>query len=169
MKLNLGFEDFPYPARYDAGSPLSASVRKRRPKLLSRPQQTYGQGKTTGQIAAELERRYNIVDTFYAIEEDYIIDLIEEQALMDIDAVMTMEEPSRKGMSFSETDKIERKFRDNLAKRRYDGIIQGVPTLASLRGVSHLKKRPYAKSNASRPSFVDTGLYASSFRAWMEE
>jgi hypothetical protein len=35
-------------------------------------------------------------------------------------------------------------------------------------GVNHRKKRPYAKRDA-RPAFVDTGLFVSSFRAWMKK
>ena len=72
-------------------------------------------------------------------------------------------------MSFEETDKIEQKFRSNLMRQRYDGMISGVPTLASLKGVSHVRSHPYAKANPQRPSFVDTGMYRDSFRAWVEE
>lgn len=170
MKLVLGFESYPYSARYNAESPLTATVKKRRPKVLSRAQEGYGAGKTSGQVAQELEEKYKIVETFYELEEDFIVELIEEQAAMDIEQVMTMAEPSAdSGVSFEETDKIEKRFKQNLTSKRYDGLIPGVPTLASLRGVSHLRQHPYAKGNPIRPSFFDTGLYASSFRAWVEE
>jgi hypothetical protein len=71
-------------------------------------------------------------------------------------------------VSVKETDKIEAKFRQNLSSRKYDGVIPGVPTTAAQRGISHLQQRPYAK-RSSRPSFVDTGMYQRSFRAWVED
>lgn len=169
MKLHLGFENSPYPARYGAASPLSATIKRRKPKTLSKPQQNYGQGKTTGDVSKELEDKYKIVEAFVDMEEDYICDLIEEQAAMDLDEIMTLGEPSKKGMSFTETDKIEKKFRNNLSSRKYDGIISGVPTIASIKGFSHLRQHPYEKGHGSRASFVNTGLYSSSFRAWVEE
>jgi len=43
--------------------------------------------------------------------------------------------------------------------------IPGVPTKAALRGVNHRLKHPYRRRGA-RPSFVDTSLYMSSFKAW---
>jgi hypothetical protein len=169
MKLNLGFESFPYPERYGAASPLSPSVKGKAAKNLSRAQRSYGQGKTTRDVAGDLEAKYKIVEAFYEMEEDFITELIEEKAAMDLDDILTMGTPSMEGMSFKETDKIEERFRRNLSYRRYDGIISGVPTLASLKGVSHLRQRPYAKGSGTRPSFVDTGLYSKSFRVWMEE
>jgi hypothetical protein len=144
MKLMLGFESISYS--------VSAPVRRR---VKVRPTKDYGQGKTTGDVSKDLEERYKIVDTFYTMEEDYIIDLIEEQAALDLDEVMTMESPSEKGISFAETDKIEERFRQDLSRRKFDGAIYGVPTKAAQR--------------ESRQSFIKTGRYRSSFRAWMEE
>jgi hypothetical protein len=46
--------------------------------------------------------------------------------------------------------------------------LRGVPTKAALKGINHRLRHPYRKSNPRRPSFVDTGLYVASFRAWME-
>jgi hypothetical protein len=45
----------------------------------------------------------------------------------------------------------------------------GIKTLAARRGVSHLLPHPYSKNNPPRPSFIDTGLYRKSFRAWVED
>jgi hypothetical protein len=168
MKLNFGFESFPYAARYSAKSPLTAATKKRRPKQLSAAQQAYGQGKTTQQVAKDLENQYGIVEKFYEMEEDNIVDLVEEAFDEAIEKVMMMQRISKKGISDASTNKIEERFRKNLAERRYDGMLPGVPTLASLRGVSHLLQHPYAK-RGSRPSFIDTGMYSRSFRAWVTE
>jgi hypothetical protein len=166
MKLMLGFESFPYPARYSAGSPLTASVKKRKPKILSRAQQSYGQGKTTSDIANELETKYGIVEAFYELEEDNIIEMLEDAFGEDIEEVMTMEEP-KTGIATEETDKIEKRFRTRLNREELH-TRGNVPTLAAQRGISHLRQHPYAKGATSRPSFVDTGLYQRSFRAWVE-
>jgi hypothetical protein len=168
MKLHLGFEDHPYETRYKESSPLTRTVKKGRPKVLSRPQQAYGQGKTTAEVAAELETKYGIVEKFYELEEDNIIEMVEEAFGEDIEEVMMMEQPSKTGISVKETDKIEASFRAMLQREELHSR-GNVPTLAALRGVSHLKRQPYAKSNPRRPSFIDTGMYQRSFAAWVED
>lgn len=169
MKLVFGFDSFSYPARYGAKSPLTASVKKRKPKSgLSPSQKAYGQGKTTLQVAKELEDKYGIVETFADMNHDYFTGLFEDIFLDQFEEVVAMKKPSKTGITNKQTDKIEAKFRESLSKQKYDGVIPGVPTLASLRGVSHLRQHPYAKS-APRPSFIDTGMYQRSFRAWIEQ
>jgi hypothetical protein len=163
MKLQLGFEDIPYAVRYSQASPMLGSLKKRRPKKLSTPQLSYGYGKTTGQIATELEKKYKIVETFYGLEEDHIVDNFEG---VFVDGL-------KSGMSGGAWDVVwnpvplEGKFRRSLSGRRFDGLIRGVPTLAAQKGVSHLFRNPYAQ-RAPRPSFIDTSLYQRSFKAWME-
>jgi hypothetical protein len=130
---------------------------------------TYGQGKSTVEVAVDLEARYSIVETFVDLEEDAIVEMLEEAFSEDVEDIMMMKRPSKKGFSDKDTDKLEAKFRRMLSARRYDGVIPGVPTLASLRGVSHLRRHPYAKNNPSRPSFIDTGMYQQSFRVWVED
>ncbi len=168
LKLVLGFDDTPYADRYSEKSPLTATVKKRRPKVMSKPQEAYGEGKSAREVAKELEDKYKIVETFYDMEEDFIVSLIEDVMADEIEEIMTMGVPSKKGISSSDTDKIEKKFRQSLTSQAYDGVIPGVPTLASQRGVSHLRQHPYA-GRGSRPSFVDTGLYMRSFKAWVED
>jgi hypothetical protein len=163
MKINLGFEDIPYASRYSAQSPLPASVKKRRPRRPFPSQQGYGAGKTTAQVATELEARYKIVETFYGLEEDNIAQDFEKSLGTSLESGMN-------GKSWDvnhDTSKLENKFRRNLSSRKYDGVIRGVPTKTSLRGVSHLRQNPYTL-RASRPSFIDTSLYQRSFKAWLE-
>ncbi len=168
MKLQLGFEDHAYEVRYDKASPLTQSTKSKKPRVLTRSQEGYGQGKTTLEVAADLEAKYKIVETFWEMEEDDFVEMLEDAFADTIEEVMTVEKVSKKGVSIKETDKIEAKFRQNLANRRYDGVISGVPTTASQRGVSHLRQHPYAK-RAPRPSFIDTGMYQRSFRVWVED
>ena len=139
MKLMLGFESLPYTG-------TSKIVR-------GKYQKSYGRGKTTTDISEMLEEHFKVVDAFFAVEEDYIIDLIEEQAAMDLDKVMMMQTVSKEGFSFTETDKIEARFRNDLTQRKLE----------------MLTGRTKAADKEGRPSFVKSGLYRRSFRAWMEE
>jgi hypothetical protein len=144
-------------------------VKKRAPKVLSRPQQAYGQGKTTKEVAADLEARYKIIETFWDMEEDTFVEILEDKFSDVIEEVMKLGGQTGKiGFTSKETDKIEDKFRRALSSRRFDGVIPGVPTTAAQRGVSHLLKQPYAR-RPPRPSFIDTGMYQRSFRAWVED
>jgi hypothetical protein len=169
MKLMLGFESFPYTARYTANSPLPSLLKSRQPKTPTRTHTAYGAGKTTGQVAKDLEERYKIVEEFWKFEEDNFVELLEETFAEDLEEVMQKKLTKRtRGISVKETDLIEQKFRQNLSSRRYDGVISGVPTLAAQRGVSHMRAQPYSRKNPPRASFIDTGMYQRSFRAWVE-
>jgi hypothetical protein len=140
---------------------------KRTRKRLTKPQRAYGEGKTTLEVAQELEDKYHIVEKFLEMEEDRINELAGDvitDAFEDIEKFTRHKWKKRtKAM-----EGIESRFRANLVGRKYDGVLSGVPTMAAIRGVSHLNQHPYAK-RASRPSFIDTGMYMRSFRAWLED
>jgi hypothetical protein len=161
MKLQLGFENIPY-SGVRAALPLS--MRKRLARRPSLAQQAYGQGKTTGQVAADLEKKYGIVEKFYGLEENFIIDAFEKVYITAMELGMLS---GSWGVAWDPSSTLESKFKRSLSSRRFDGLIPGVPTQASLRGVSHLRRDPYAQ-RASRPSFIDTSLYQRSFKAWTE-
>ena len=164
MKLQLGFESIPYSLRYTQYSPLTPTIKKRRP-VMSRPQQEYGMGKTVGMVAEELEKKYGIVEAFYGMEQDFVVDNFET----------AMSNSMAQGMMGGSWDytwdptPLEGKFRRALSGRKFDGVLRGVPTRAAQMGVSHLRADVYRKGAAARPSFIDTGLYQRSFKAWMEK
>ena len=61
---------------------------------------------------------------------------------------------------------IENRFKQFLSLREVEKLgIPGVPTKAALAGVSHRFK---GKKGGRRPSFIDTGLYQASFKAWID-
>jgi hypothetical protein len=161
MKLQLGFENTPYSG---VRSALPLSIRKRMARRPSPAQQAYGQGKTVGQVATELEKKYGVVETFYNLEENFIVDAFEEAYMNGTGQGMTT---SSWDVKWNPSRSLEPKFRRSLNSRRFDGLIRGVPTRAAQRGVSHLRRKPFAPS-APRPSFIDTSLYQRSFRAWLE-
>ena len=165
MKLQFGFEDIPYSGRYSPQSPLTVTVKKRRPKTLSPVQLSYGQGKTTGQVATDIEKKYGVTEVFYKLEEDNIGTSFEDSFKTALENAMSYL-PFNAGLETKETDLIEKRFRRSLSTRRFDGLIPGVPTRSSLRGISHLRRKPM--SGTPRSSFINTGLYQHSFKAWME-
>ena len=57
-------------------------------------------------------------------------------------------------------------FRTFLEQKDMDGLVGGVPTAASLAGVSHRFKR--RKGTPGRPSFVDTGQFSAAFKMWAD-
>jgi len=164
MKLQLGFENTPYSARYSQQSPLTATQKRRQPQQMSKPQQDYGKSKTVGQVAEELEKKYHIVETFFNLEEDFIVDNFEG-------AYANAMVQGIGGGSWDpawDPSKLDNRFRRSLSSKRFDGLIRGVPTKAAQKGVSHLRMDPYG-SRAPRPSFIDTSLYQRSFKAWTEK
>jgi len=132
---------------------------------MSVPQQNYGAGKTSGQVAEDLEKRYSIVETFYTLEEDFIVDKFETAYQSALDLGMT---GTSWDVVWDPAPTLVPRFRRSLSGRRFDGIIRGVPTQAAQKGVSHLRADPY-KLSPPRPSFIDTSLYQRSFTAWTEK
>lgn len=150
MKLNLGVVEMPY-----QGST----------------------GMTTGDVATILESRYGIMGMFYLLHGDEIQHEIEEVFKDKVEALQLGRPIDQFPIML---DGVEQSFRHFLDTRQMDGRAPGVPTRASLQGINHRLKRPYAryvyrgarrtrKMRPSRPSFIDTGLYQSSFRAWIDE
>lgn len=125
---------------------------------------------TTGQVAEWLERKYKIYETFYKVYKQRIeveaIGCLERQILnLSIGAPVGDE-----AATFAELeDQIRIWFMDWLnADGPAEAGIPGTPTKAAVQGIRHGYKHPYSKENGPRVSFVDTGLYRTSFRVWTE-
>lgn len=153
MILHLGVIDLPY-----ARAP---SARQRR--------RGSGGTQTTGDVAGWLEDRYHVMEVFFETHRDEIGGYLAEAYAGALEtALMGGAAPGRMDPSSAAMTRIEDRFREFLSLREIEKMgIPGVPTGAALRGVNHRMKHPYAR-RAARPSFVDTGLYQSSFRAWMD-
>jgi len=125
---------------------------------------TYGSsGRTTHQVAEILEGKYTIMETFARDNEKEIRSLLAAQAGRYAKMAVKGREPNLQPA----LDQIKRMFRSYILSRKLDGRVKGVPTKASLLGINHRLKHPYAK-RAPRPSFFDTGLYVNAFKAWVE-
>jgi hypothetical protein len=157
--LVLGVHDIAYAGQFHTSS---GAVKRGK----SKAQAAYGKGKTTGDIAQILEAKYHIMRTFVEMNKNDIISAIEKSMVGSVINIVNGQPgpiaPDAQAMS-----DIENAFKNALSMRAFDGLIKGVPTAASLGGVSHRFKKPYA-SRPARPSFVNTGLYQSSFTAWTE-
>lgn len=161
--IHLGVVELPYfdaPAIRDAPK----NAKRRQPS----PRSNAPHSKTTGDVAEFLEAKYHIMETFYELNQDVIeADLLSslEGALQNIAAGMP---PQSVNVSAEAASTTEQAFRDWLSNRGMDATsTPGVPTRAAMRGVSHRFSHPYAR-RGSRPSFIDTGLYQSSMRMWID-
>jgi hypothetical protein len=99
LKLQLGFDNLPYTTRSSrTRTALGRGVRIHK---------GYGEGKTTADVAKELEEKYQVVEKFWEPASDRIIDMLEEAFADDIEDVMTMQKPSKKGFSDEFTDRFQ--------------------------------------------------------------
>jgi len=150
LTLHLGVVDLPYSAR-------------------ARTKAAAGRAgtKTTGDVAGWLEDRYHPMEVFWNEKTEEIVGDLED-ALQGSIETMLMGGPPSLAPFGSGISKVEDRFRAFITSKDIEKVgIPGVPTQAALRGVSHRFKRPYARRSA-RPSFVDTGLYVASFKAWID-
>ena len=166
--LHLGVVDVPYTA-----DPSNADTPKqRRGKKRNDVRAAFGASEfkgTTGDVAEILEDHYHVMELFY---EEIGAEAIAKALALSMSngvADIAMGAPATLDIAQDATQEIEEAFRIFIDQRELDGVVPGVPTLASLRGVNHRFKHPYAKDNPARPSFKDTGLYQASFKVWTEE
>lgn len=123
---------------------------------------------TTGDVAGWLENRYHILEHFWqAHGAEVAADL--EKSLQGAVESLFMGAPVQHDPFGTGTNEIEKRMKAFLSTQEIERIgFPGIPTKAALRGVSHRKKHPYRKGNPRRPSFIDTGLMQSSYKAWVE-
>lgn len=145
-----------------------------------------GGDKSTADVAQILEANYAIMGTFAEMNSEFIGEALSDSVTGAMESLLS---GSVSPDAFaSGAAKIEQRFREFLDQEEMAGFrgsvfasaaagayqvggkgLGQVPTKAALRGVNHRLKHPYAKANPRRPSFIDTGLYEASFRAWVAE
>ncbi len=122
-------------------------------------------GQTTGDVAEILEGKYHVMEHFYELHKDDIAVSLEGSMANALENLL-MGAPTNLAPTGEATSKIEDRFKQFLSQKELDALgYPGIPTKASLKGVNHRLKK---KKGAPRPSFVDTGLYESSFKAWVD-
>jgi hypothetical protein len=151
------------PGRPGGGAQTSRERTKLHLGVLVQPY--YRRSLTTGDVASILEAKYGIMAAFYRVHGPAVAQAIGDSlaGALEARAMGAAVDPWGRG-----TQKIETMFKTFISSQEVERVgIPGVPTAAALRGVNHRLKHPYAKANARRPSFRDTGLYMGSFRAWV--
>ena len=129
---------------------------------------------STGDLADIIESKYHLMERFYQMNETqiigYVTDALEgalETALMGGSVNVDPFEAA--------SNKIETRFKEALSNKEFDWKIRGVPTMASVEGgTQRFKKAKERKGKKkrkrpNRPSFIDTGIYQSSFKAWIDK
>lgn len=166
MRLVLGVIDVPYTTHVPTQAKRVAVRRGKKPVRVSAPPSG---GQTTGDVAEILEQHYHVMQTFFDIHQNEIVDALVEDMEDELHAMITSGGGRNSQPFVAATSEIKRLFTQTINSRELDGRIPGVPTQSSLAGVSHRFKHPTAKGHPVRPSFRDTGLYLSSFVAQVEE
>jgi hypothetical protein len=125
-------------------------------------------GKTTGDVANILEEKYGLFSAFVEMHAPVIQHVVENSLQGSIET-MLMGGGGSAGASYlsTATTELEELFREAIDMQSYDFKLPGTPTKAALRGVKHAYAKPYARRDP-RPSFFDTGLLSSSFKAWVD-
>jgi len=134
-------------------------------------------GITTFEVAQILERRYGIMRFFVrqnkATIEKHVTKSLKSALLDLVNGAPLGRDPFAGAM-----EKVQEDFRDFLDSHGMDGK-PGVPTKAALSGKSSRFKRfsPAAgaflkgkkpnRPGVPRPSFIDSGLYQATFKAWV--
>jgi hypothetical protein len=135
-------------------------------------------GETTGDVAVILEKGYGVMATFYERNEEHILGLLADafgdQAVEIMNSTKVI--PVKK-LFKNACSQIDKDFRKFINTKEMDFTVHGVPTKASLAGISSrfkygTRKKASSKKvckNFVRPSFDDTHLYKNSFRSWMSD
>ena len=129
----------------------------------------YAKGTSTGGVAEILEQKYGIMEYFAYVKGDEIAKELEKDLVDFIDDSLSGRAINSEPFSGS-CGHIERLFKRALTEQFMDGSNfsgRPVPTMASLLGISHRFKGKKNRRGV-RPSFVDTGTYRQSFKAWIE-
>jgi hypothetical protein len=152
--LNLGVVDLPYNEAPPPGR------RGRRKKKVT------GGTQTTGDVARWLEDRYHVMEVFAELHlEDAIVPAIENSLHGTIESLL-MGAPVTIDAYGGAMSAIEDRFRKFIDAKEMDSLgYPGVPTQASIKGI---RRRFKNRLDPDRPSFQDTGLYETAFKAWME-
>jgi len=165
--LDVAYSDAPAaPARAKSNAATLRRLSSKNPPKA--PRTRSNRFKTTGDVAAILESKYHVMEIFFNLHQDFVVDELKssmEGALQNL----ALGAPGNSVSFSAEAESaIEHDFRQFISLREMDGLgYPGIPTKASLKGVSHRFTHPYAK-RGSRPSFIDTGLYQASFKVWVD-
>lgn len=152
MKIALGVIDQPYTDTAD-----KVRIDNSRPRI--------SKSVTTGDVAEMLEAEYSVMGHFVDLHMPEIAKSVENSLAGQLESLM-MGAPVSNDAFGTAMGEIETLFKFTYLDK--EEIAQtgqaGVPTQAALNGVSSRFK---SGKKGRRPSFIDTGLYQASFKAWI--
>ncbi len=118
---------------------------------------------TTFEVAEILEDKYQLFSNFWELHKGEIAPEVGEALAYSIINHIQHGAPLAGGELLGET---MRTFNIFLENEEMAGLaVDGVPTLAALDGRNSRLKKKYGER---RPSFIDGGLFKSSFVAWID-
>lgn len=118
---------------------------------------------TTHEVAEHLEDQYQIFTHFWEVHQDTIIPEVGEALAWSIINHLQHGAPLSSGELLGDT---MQSFNIFLEREEMAGLsVDGVPTLAAIAGKNSRLKQEFG---ARRPSFIDGGLFKSSFVAWID-
>lgn len=120
---------------------------------------------TTADIAGFLESKYGVMAAFYKVHQGDVAKAVENSLGGAMESLLMGRAVDPWGSAMQD---IQQGFKDFIFSKEAETVgIPGTPTHAALMGYSQRRAHPYARG-PRRPSFRDTGLYAGSFRAWVD-
>jgi hypothetical protein len=123
---------------------------------------------TTGDVAEILEGKYHVMEIFYLERREQIEALIAGQAAAALQNLLTGSMQYGDPI-FDVTQQIDELFRDFLDADEISAILPITQQITAAQiGKNSRKKSGYNKNNEARPAFIDSGLFQSSFRSWIE-
>lgn len=126
------------------------------------------EGTTTGDVAGYLERRYHPIEVFYNENAEAIQGQIVEGYGDALESLL-MGAPAQdfETVLNAGTSGVEKLFHQFLESGEIEKLgMPGAPTKAAVARKSGRFKK--GKAKRARPSLIDTGLYDSSFKAWVQ-
>jgi hypothetical protein len=162
--LHLGVIDIPYVEPPSA--PKKVRKAGRRPWPHKSQAAKYG-NTTTGDVAGWLENRYHVMEIYYELHQAKIADDFANSVSGSLETFL-MGGPANLDVMGTVASQIEDGFKQMLSGRELDSLgVPGIPTAAAQAGKSSRFKSGFNKTRSPRPSFIDTGLYQASFKAWV--
>lgn len=152
LTLHLGVIDVPYVQ--------ATSRRQKKPRAGT---------VMTGDVAGWLENRYQVMQTFFDRRADKIGDMLAESVSGAIESLI-MGGPATLDVAASALSLIEDEFKQFITTGEMETLGRaGVPTQAAQQRRAGKKRsgRMKRRRAGTGVSFIDTGLYQSSFKAWI--
>jgi uncharacterized protein YabN with tetrapyrrole methylase and pyrophosphatase domain len=158
--LHMGFLNTPYTKKTMQAPMAAAKAHEKKPR------RGFTATKTAEQVSNILEAKYNILEVFTEIHKDEIMELVTgsfaKVAIQNLSERRKLASDRMARYMKPKTTEIEKMFRRFLDQEEMNGH-GNVPVEAAIMG-----KVTGRKSRAARPSFINTGVYRASFRAWVD-